>query len=158
MYHVHYVCKTVSHNLVIMRNLKHYFSPLLCAFFIFPLSIHIYCIVVAFGLEHFLLLFCRVRVLTKQRCSAVRWPITPGFGTKRLWACKDTASFRITGVVYTSIHFYDSKSINLPCFDSLADLRSSVHDYDTRSSVEINIPLDVSARSMFSLHHRGIRS
>ena len=55
--HVHYVCKTVSRNLGIMRKLKHFFLLLLCAFFIIPLSIHIYCIVVVFGLEHFLLLF-----------------------------------------------------------------------------------------------------
>jgi hypothetical protein len=55
--HVQYVCKIVSRKLGIIRKLKHFFLLLLCAFFIFSLSIFIYCIVVVFGLEHFLLLF-----------------------------------------------------------------------------------------------------
>ena len=48
--------------------------------------------------------------------------------------------------------------INLTWFDNLANLRRSLHDYDTRSSTEINTSLDVSFCSTFSMVHRGYRS
>ena len=40
---------------------------------------------------------------------------------------------------------------NLSCFDSIVNLRFMIHNYDTQSSGDINIPLIVSTRWTFSV-------
>ena len=55
-FHAQSVSKILSRNLGIMRKLKQFFLFMPYASFIFPLSIHIFCIVVVFGLVHLLLL------------------------------------------------------------------------------------------------------
>ena len=156
--HVHYVCKTVSRNLGIMRKLKHFFPPFVMRLLYYSL-IHpyiLYCSSVWLGT--FPSIARPIRVLQN---NAVRLldGLQPRDSVRNVYERVKILPASGLRELYTLLFIFRiQRGINLPCFDSLANLRSSVHDYDTRSSVEINIPLVVSARSMFSLLHRGIRS
>ena len=128
------------------------------ASFILPLSIHILCIVVAFGLVHLLPLSGPYEFF--KTMLSVCW-LAFNLG---IWCGTSTSELRILPAsklreLYTLLFIFRlHQCTNLSCFDSLVNLRSMIHNYDTRSSGEINIPLIVSTRLTFSVLHRGIRS